>query len=457
MTLHGHAPRHSQSVQPSTFFHLIALCAFAILWLPLPLSMGDFSLSFVIPLMVAAWAWFSLGSSRSAGQALRGTYGHGLWIELACVSITLMFAVASMAHSPEPSRAFRVILPMLYGLCVITALPRLRAMQCRRIVYGLLAAGGMVLFVSLVAAQFSPTRHLVTVGYRFSAFFDNANQLGLTIVALMPLSLALILSTSRPVVKALCLATSLVLFFALLLTGAKTALAIGFITTSLLYIYHSARNDQLLNSIARLAIALALLTITVPASLWIISWLSPVAYGKIVEVFASGVTDYHTIQTRSLIWQESWRLGVENPWTGTGAGSRIFGRSHSHNLILDYFRGVGVFGALAMLILLLTIAVRTAVFYKSTLHKGSQEKWRDTIIAGLYLGALGYFVGNQLSDSLSPSTSFFFWTVYVSAYVSSEDVARMARRRRYLHRAMKPRQGWRIYANRHSAVGSSGA
>lgn len=330
-------------------------------------------------------------------------------------------------------------------------------MQCRRMVYGLLAAGVIVVFAGLVAAQFSPVRHLVTVGYRFSAFFDNANQLGLTIIAFMPLSLALILSTRRPVVKALCLATTLVLFCALLLTGAKTALATGFVTVSLLYIYHSARNDQLLKSIARLAIAVALLAIAVPATLWLLSWLSPVTHGKIVEISASGVAGYETIQARNLIWEESWRLGVENPWTGTGAGSRVLGRSHSHNLVLDYFRGVGVFGALAMVMLLMTIAARTAAFYQSTLHKGSQEKWLDTIIVGLYLGALGYFIGNQLSDSLSPSTSFFFWAVYVTAYVSSEAGVRIARRRRYLHSAMKPRHGGQIYADRRSAVGSSGA
>jgi O-antigen ligase len=389
-----------------------------------------------------------------------GESGRGLWIELGCVSVTLVFAAASMIHSPEPSRAFRVILPMLYGLCAIAALSRLTAMQCRRMVYGLLAAGFMVVFASLVAAQFSSVRHLVAVHYRFCSFFDNANQLGLTIIALMPLSLALLLSTSRPFVKALCLATTLVLFYALVLTGAKASLAIGFITASLLYIYHSARNDRLWKIVTRLGFAAALLAFAVPATLWIISWASPVTYEKIMTILSVGIVDYPSMQSREILWEESWRLGVEHPWTGTGAGSHLsasggsqFDRTHSHNLILDYFRGVGAFGALAMLVLLVTVAVRATSFYRSTLHKGAQGKWLDTIIVGLYLGALGYIIGNQLSDSLSPSTSFFFWAVYTTAYVSSEGVARAAQRGRYLYRAMKARHGRLSYVNRRGVLG----
>lgn len=192
---------------------------------------------------------------------------------------------------------------------------------------------------------------------------------------------------------------------------------------------------------------MAIVAIAVPATLWIISWSSPVTYAKIVAILTKGVADYQSIQSRSLLWEESWRLGIENPWVGIGAGAHVLGASHSHNLILDYFRGVGAFGALAMLLLLITVIVRAATFYKATLSKGGQGKWCDTIIVALYLGALGYMIGNQLSDSLSPSTAFGFWVVYVAAYLSAEAVARSSRsnrRRRsrpLIARAMIPRTG----------------
>lgn len=160
------------------------------------------------------------------------------------MSVTLIFAAASMANSLEPARAFRVILPMIYGLGAMIVLPRLVEMRCRRMAYALLGAGATVLCFGLVATQLPALRHMVTVGYRFSGFFDNANQLSLAIITFLPLSLALFFSTTRIFIKTLCLVATLILFGALVLSGAKTALAIGFITLCLLLIYRSARNDQ---------------------------------------------------------------------------------------------------------------------------------------------------------------------------------------------------------------------
>lgn len=428
-----------------SLFPLLAVGALALLWLPSPLATGDFSLAFLIPFTVLAWA-LGQGSSRRSSRAIRGDAGRGLWIELACVSVALILAVASMIHSEAPMRAFRVILPMAFGLGAMFALPRLAASQNRRLAYAVLAAGAIVLFVGLLAAQVPSLRPLVIADYRFKGFFDNANQLSLCIIAVLPLSLALFFSTRRPLVRALCLTATLVLFYGLVVTGAKTALVIGFLTAGLVVIYHSARNDQLWKTITKLAIALALLAVAVPATLWLISWLSPVAYGKIVEILTLGVADYHSVYSRRMLWEESWRLGIEHPWIGNGAGTRVisvtqtFNVTHSHNVVLDYFRGVGVFGAVAMLVLLVTVTTRTAAFYGSTLRNGANGKWLDTITAGLYLGAFGYLAGNQLSDSLSPSTAFLFWVFYTAAYTSSQAVFVNTRRHQLRYRRQGPLQ-----------------
>lgn len=412
-----------------SLFPLVAVCLLAVLWLPSPLAAGgDFSLAFVMPFMVLAWALLGQGSGRRSSRAIWGVSGRGLWIELGCVSVALIFAALSMIHSPEPMRAFRVILPMAYGLGAMIALPRLAAGQTRRLAYATLAAGAVVLFVGLLAAQIPSMRHMVIDDYRFKGFFDNANQLSLCIIAVLPLSLALFVSTRRLLVRALCLTATLILLYALLVTGAKTALAIGFVTAGLVLIYHSAGNDQLWKTIAKLAIALAVLAVAVPTTLWLINWSSPVAYGKIVKILVQGIADYDSIYSRRMLWEESWRLGMENPWVGSGAGTRVvsvtkaFNVTHSHNVVLDYFRGMGVFGGLSMLAFLLTVTARAVIFYTSTLRKGGDRKWLNTITAGLYLGAFGYFAGNQLSDSLSPSTSFLFWVVYSAAYISGQAI-----------------------------------
>jgi O-antigen ligase len=443
--------RHRPKSQMMSLFPLLAVLSLALVWLPSPLSSGDFSLAFLIPFLVMAWALLVPGSNRRSSRAIEGESGRGLWIELGCVSIALVFAAASTIHSPEPLRAFRVILPMAYGFGAMIVLSRLVASQARRVAYAVTAAGALVVFLGLMAIHVPSARHLVIADYRFKGFFDNANQLSLCIIAILPLSLALFFTTRRPPVRTACLTAILILSYALVLTGAKTALAIGFVTTGLVFIYHFARNDQLWKTVTKSAIAVAVLAVAVPAALWFISWSSPIAYGKIVKVLAQGVGGYESIQSREMLWAESWRLGTENPWLGAGAGTRVisvtnsFYVTHSHNVVLDYFRGLGVFGALAMLVLLLAVTIRAATFYASTVHKGSDGKWLDTITTGLYLGALGYFAGNQLSDSLSPSTSFLFWVVYSAAYLSSQTAFASSRHYRLRYRG---RAGHKIQSKR---------
>jgi O-antigen ligase len=426
-------------------FPALAICFLALLWLPSPLATGDFSAAFAVPFIVIAWALLR-PSARSSRGAIRGAFGRGLWIELCCISIVLIFAALSTVHSPDPMRAFRVILPMGYGLAALIVLPRLAASRARRVAYAAFAGGAIALLAGFVAAQMPATRSLVMFQYRFTGFFDNANQLSLCIIAVLPLGLALCFATRRPLAKALCLTATLIFFYALVLTGAKTALAIGFVTATLMVIYHFARNDELWKTIAKLLIAFAILLLALPATLWLISWSNPVAYEKIAKIFLRGVGEYETIQTREVLWGESWRLGMENPWLGVGAGTRVisptntFYVTHSHNVVLDYFRGIGVIGALAMLVFLVTAFVRGIAFYASTLRRGGKRKWLDTITAGLYLGALGYLVGNQLSDSLSPSTSFLFWAVYSAAYISSLPSPRKIRRSFVV---MRPSVQWR--------------
>jgi O-antigen ligase len=418
-----------------SLFPLLAVCTLALLWLPTPLAANrDFSPAFFIPFIVLAWTVLGPGYNHRTSRAIKGEFGPGLWIEMGCVSVALVFAALSTINSPEPLRAFRVILPMLYGLGAMIALPRLAESQNRRMAYAMLAAGAIVLFVGLLAAQVPSARHLVIDDYRFKGFFDNANQLSLCIIVFLPLSVALFFTTRRPLVRALCLAATLILFYGLVATGAKTALAIAFVTAGLVVIYHSVGNDQLWKTVTRLAIVLAVLTIAVPATLWLISWSNPTAYEKIAKVLTMGIAEYDSIYSRRMLWEESWRLGMENPWVGSGAGTRVisvtntFNVTHSHNVILDYFRGTGIFGGLSMLVLVLAVSARATAFYTSTLRKGGGSKWLNTKTASLYLGALGYFAGNQLSDSLSPSTSFFFWVVYSAAYVSGQAV-----RSRYQH------------------------
>lgn len=427
-------------------FLVMTIIAAIPLWAPSLVAVGEFSLAFLLPFVIAAWAMLR-PATAPIGRALRGDNGLGLWVEVSCICMAILFAALSMLVSPEPLRAFRVILPMAYGLCAIVILARVSPLMGRRLIYALTFSGVLVLSVGLLAAQVGGLRDNVVIGYRFKGFFENANQVSLAITVFWPLLVALLLGARSNFVKLTCFAALLVLGYALFLSGTKTGLAINFATTCVVVAYRASRTGSLDSSFLSLALVLAMIAVSVPLLLAILSWANPIAFEKLNSIFVGGVRDYQSIRSRNLIWEESFQLGLASPFLGEGAGSRILDRSHSHNMILDYFRGMGVFGMMSALVLLIAVGTRTAVFFSSTWGKGQEDRTRDSIVMALHLGAFGYLIGNQISDSFSPSTAFLFWAAYLCAFWSVQVPARPK-----LPKRVRRAAGW---MPRPSSTGSS--
>lgn len=398
---------------------LAGIAAFVPFWLPSALSIGDFSAAFFLPFALAGWGLWRARSTPAIASVLYGSRGNGLWIEMLCVVVVLLLAWSSMLVSNEPHRAFRVILPMTFGICVLIALTAVAPRTARRLVYAMMISGVVVTATGLLMMSVGGLRHLVASGYRFNGFFQNANQPALTIIVFWPAIVALFLTARATVVRALWLSAILVLASALIMTGTKTGLGIAFASASIVYLYHSVRSGSLDRSLLSVATGLILIAVSVPASMWVLSWANPVAFDKVNEIITGGVEGYQSIQSRKLVWDESIRVGMSRPLLGGGAGTMVLGVTHSHNMILDYFRGMGLFGMFAAVALLVCSTARGISFFVSTLASGRNGRASDTIVLGLYLGALGFLVGNQISDSFSPSTAFAFWMVYVCAYLSS--------------------------------------
>lgn len=403
----------------------VAVLAFLLFWVPSPLSAGDFSVSFVLPVGLAFWA-LAIRTRSTLSIALRGIHGGGLWIELACIVTALVFASLSILISPDPERAFRVLVPMSYGIFVMILFSRLPSLAGRRLVYAMIAAGVIVTAIGLVLMQLPPTRAAMMEDYRFQGFFQNPNQLALALGPFFPILVALLLTARRPVLKAIC-AAALLVFLVALIFGTKTGLGIALLSAALVNIYHSARSGTISRRFMSLLVVLVLSIAAIPIALWVLSRVSPIAFAKINQLIAGGFWNYQSIVSRTAIWNESIRLGLAHPLLGEGAGTKILEKSHSHNMILDYFRGLGIFGMLSAVVLLIVTAVRSLGFYFSTIGNGVRDRGRDTLIASFYLGALAYLIGNQISDSFSPSTAFAFWTVYICAYMSSLDRFRLMR------------------------------
>lgn len=423
----GIAPARRLALAGAGGISAASLLAFALLWMPSPFKLGEFSLAFTMPFLLAAWVLLTAAPADAPGRALRGDSGRGLWIETLCMLIVILCASLSMLASPEPLRAFRVILPMTYGLCGLFIMTRLSALAARRLIYAIVWSGVFVTAVAVVMLHIPALRLAVQVGYRFKGFFENSNQLALSVTAMWPLLVVLALTARSAALKLLCVAGLAILAYALLLSGAKTGLALTFAATCVTLLYHSSRTGSLDSSFLSVALVVALMALAIPLLLAIFAWASPIAFTKLQSIFVGGVSDYSTIRSRDLLWSESLRIGFANPLLGEGAGTRILDKAHSHNMVLDYFRGMGVFAMAAAVILLVTVVTRALLYLAATWGKGRENRAAESITMALHLGAATYLIGNQISDSFSPSTAFLFWAVYLAGCRSAlPRVARIA-------------------------------
>jgi O-antigen ligase len=308
---------------------------------------------------------------------------------------------------------------MIYAGCALILLSRASPLDQQRLIYAMLMAGVLVLGLALLLSQTGPGRSLVMRDYRLRAGFENSNQLGLMVVAIWPLALALLLNARTTGRRMLFLASVLILAGATLLSGTKTALALSFVSGSLLWLYHASRSGSLDKTLVTVVLVLCGIVLAAPLVLWLVSHVSPVAYERITAILSHGVWAYSSMQSRDAIWQESIRIALAHPLLGSGAGTKVLGFAHSHNLSLDYFRGMGVFALAAIITLVGCVLTRAAGFIITTWGKGLAGRPMDVLVAAMYLGSIFYLVGNHLSDSLSPTTAYLFWLLYLGAYLSS--------------------------------------
>ena len=404
-----------------------ALAAFLPVWLSRPLLLGEFSFAFAVPFLLAFWALTRPAWPGTFRRAMQGGHGRGLWLEALCVGTIVMLAFISILDSPAPLRAFRVILPMAYAPCALILLSRVPPLVQRRLLFAALFSGTIVLAFALLLTQIGSGRSIVMLEYRFRAFLENSNQLGVMILAVWPLAIALLLNAQTGRQRLLCTITVLILATATFLSGTKTALALGFVSGALTWLYHGSRSGSLDKTLFKLVIVVCAIVLAVPTTLWVLSWASPDAFKRVENIIAHGIWEYNSMQDRNKIWTESVQIGLAHPLLGAGAGTKVLGYAHSHNMFADYFRGMGVFGLSAAIALVVSTTSRGANFLLSTLHKGMTNRPSDTIVVGLYLGAIFYLIGNLLSDSFSPTTSFLYWMVYLGAYFTTLPLASAAR------------------------------
>lgn len=256
-----------------------------------------------------------------------------------------------------------------------------------------------------ISAEWIDTEMFDSIGGRVVSTFENPNMLGEYLILLLPIVAAAFFGDCRFSAKA----TSLIAFAAgclcLIYTWARGAW-LGFLLAAALFVLMWSRR-----SVALLAAGVCLLPLAVPY-----------LPANIVARFTSigDLTDTST-NYRVYIWRGSARMAADYAWTGVGVGEQAFNRiypyysfagiekaPHSHNLFLQIFIELGIFGFVLFIAMLIC-------FLQSgfSLSKHGEDKAVRLIGCGAMCGVLAALL-QGMTDYVwyNYRVFFIFWITF---------------------------------------------
>jgi hypothetical protein len=412
-------------------------------WLLRPTSLtGSISLSSLLPAaFVASLLLMKVPRAEFVEMLKR------LSVEFTLLAVMIFFCISSLLNSEDLFRAFRIFYPCALPLLLFIQMMAVRGVSPKALAMvprAFLICGLLFSCLPLLLSFLSGGLHdMLFIGHRCVGFFENANQHSIMLAALIPLAIGEFVEARGRLAKAGWGLALLLVLYTLVRTGSKTAMFVSLIVCWLFYIlinirtYSPAKRVLLFGGMSLFAICVILFGIQFAEAV------DPTFAKKLKMIFADGVTNYYSIESRQLLWKEAIEKGGEHWIVGAGAGEKVMGLSHAHNLVLNYFRGIGLFGAIAVALLCVAILYRcvrkgmTVVVGRS--GSGDRRLW------SYYVAATVYVICNQLSDSFGPTTIGCLWLIYLPAVLCERAVPRRAPARR----AVSPRRvavepNWRV-------------
>ncbi len=397
-------------------------------WLVEPTSLtGSISLSSLIP-MAFVLGLFLMRIPRAEFVGLVKRLG----VEFALLSLMLLLCVLSLINHEEPFRAFRILFPCALPLLLFVQMAAVRGYSPaaisavpRAFVLAALLFSCLPLLLSSFAGGL---RDMIFVTHRYKGFFENANQHAIMLAVALPVAIGELVESRRARSRCGWAFVVLLLFYTLVRTGTKTALLVSLVVCWLFYIlinlrsYSPAKRVLLFGGMMVLALGVMLFGLQAAEAI------DPTLGRKLRMIFSEGLFNYYSMESRQVLWEEAVRDGSKHWLVGAGAGEKVGGLSHAHNLVLNYFRGIGLFGAIAIGLLCVAIVWRGArKGYSVVLGRpapGDRRRW------ACYTAAVVYVICNQLSDSFGPTTIAALWLVYLPAVLSERPATSCARARR---------------------------
>ena len=245
---------------------------------------------------------------------------------------------------------------------------------------------------------------------RSSGLFKNPNQYGMIAAMAVPFAVALLFQRGRRALGALAL---LAAFTSLVTAASKTNLVLALALALATMSYALLARGR----VATLLVALpALLALVAVGALPVLERFNPRAAMILETRLAGESVERSTIDQRVELWRHSLEVMRESPLFGEGTGQEIdtVGQAytHSHNVFLDLGRTVGVPGVAGALVFVLAACwlslgtLRRVAALPPALVPRLPDR---AIVIGASLAVPSYVLSNQMSDSLGPSTSVFFW------------------------------------------------
>jgi len=394
--------------------------------------------------ILAPFAIFSLFGKMHVSSSISGV----VRAILASAAFLMILSVLSGAWSEEPMRVFRVTYTLFAGVVafVVVLEASCRCGDAARIYERYALICGIAIIVLALASVLPPLRQLLTAFAgsssaegilgerdRFAGLFKNPNQLGIALSASIPLLLGRYMclpsaAVVRRLVWFIMIAAGL---FLLVQTGSKVNLFLGLGGITVMLVGISASHRSAIKSILAVSVACGVVAVIVVVGGEYVAWANPRTHAMLSSIVSGDVVTLSTVQTRMDLWRASIVIGAEAPLMGSGAGSKIYHYSHSHNVIIDYWRRLGVPGLLGIMCFVSASVVLSMKSLGMT-FSGLALPRRDLAISlSLTVSVISYWASNMSSDSMGPQTSLFLFVplgvaASVPAFFAAQQRARRA-------------------------------
>lgn len=245
---------------------------------------------------------------------------------------------------------------------------------------------------------------------RHAGLFSHPNQLAIVVSTVFVFYVGSYFNDTNTANRIKSLGMFFVALVVSIMAGSKTNILISGVILIVYLLWSVSRKNVL---ILLLSIVVLTLLLGYAGSSELLLQLNPRLFSVVAELSLDNVMQYRTIESRMVLWDYSWDIGMAYPYVGEGWGRKIFGEmEHSHNLFMDYLR---VFGPLGLLAVGFFVVSLLALFSRGSYVAQNQQ--HQHLLKACKLSVLAYLLANMMSDSLGPQTAFFlaFFVAYLSA------------------------------------------